>query len=66
MERVIALIGNLAGVAGILLCLLAGGARVLGDFHLYDYSAITIFQAGIGLMVLACLAKLEVLQISTR
>jgi hypothetical protein len=66
MERIIALVGNLSGIAGILLCLVSGATRFLGDFHLFDFTAITIFQAGTGLMVLGCLAKLELLLMRAR
>ena len=37
-------------VIGLLMCLTAGVVRLLGDFHLSGYSAMTIFQAGTGLI----------------
>ena len=61
MERLVLLAGNVSAIIGLLMCLTAGAVRLLGDFHLSGYSAMTIFQAGTGLMVLACLAKLEIL-----
>lgn len=61
MEKLISVAGNLLAVAGVLMCFGAGLVRLSGEFHLYGYSAVTIFMAGIGLMVMACLAKLEVL-----
>lgn len=61
MERLIALAGNLAAVTGLMICLGAGVARLLGHFHLFGYSTMTMFMAGTGLMVMACLAKVELL-----
>ena len=59
MERMITLVGNLSALAGILLCVGAGIARVLGHYLISGYSSMTLFQVGTGLMVLACLCKLE-------
>jgi hypothetical protein len=61
MERLILLAGNLVAVIGLVMSLGAGVVRLSGHFHLYGYSAMTIFTAGTGLIVIACLAKLEVL-----
>jgi len=52
------LIGNIATLSGILLFLVAGIARLSGAHYLMGYENMTIFTAGIGLMVTACLAKL--------
>jgi len=61
VERLISLAGNLIAVIGLMLCLGAGVVRLSGSFHLFGYSAMTIFMAGTGLMVMACLAKVELL-----
>ena len=66
MERVITIIGNLAALVGILLCLVSGVARVTGSYHVAGYAAMTLFQAGTGLMVLACLCKLETILMRMR
>ena len=66
MERVITIIGNLAALVGILLCLVSGVARATGSYLIAGYAAITLFQAGTGLMVLACLCKLETLLMRMR
>ena len=63
MERMLTLIGNLSALAGILLCGGAGIARVFGLYLLSGYATMTLFQVGTGLMVLACLCKLESLLI---
>ena len=61
MASLISLAGNMVAVIGVLMCLGAGVVRLLGNFHLFGYSAMTIFMAGTGLMVMACLAKVELL-----
>ena len=66
MERLISLAGNLLAVIGLSMCLVAGLVRLSGDFHLFGYSAMTIFMAGTGLMMMACLAKLELLLLRGR
>ncbi len=66
MERLILLAGNLVAVIGLVMCLGAGVVRLSGHFHLYGYSAMTIFVAGTGLIVIAILSKLEVLLMRSR
>jgi hypothetical protein len=66
MERMIMLIGNISALAGILLCGGAGVMRLLGLYLIADYATMTLFQVGTGLMVLACLCKLESLLIRSR
>ena len=53
--------GTLAGILGATLCAIAGGTRAAGAFYLAGYETTTLFTAGTGLMVFACLLKLEVL-----
>ena len=59
MQQLINYTGYLTGGAGILLCIAAGLTRLSGDYYLAGYAATTIFSVGTGLMVFACLAKLE-------
>ena len=40
---------------------MAGAARLTGSYHVASYEAMTLFNAGVGLMVFAVLVKLEVL-----
>ncbi|HLC41167.1 MAG TPA: hypothetical protein VJO34_06005 [Methylomirabilota bacterium] len=56
--------GHLTAVVGLVLCLVAGVTRLLGNYHALGYESMTLFIAGIGLMVAACLAKLEKLSMS--
>lgn len=57
--RVITRVGNISGVAGILVCLVSGLARLAGNYYIFGYEGETIFVTGIALMVLACLVKLH-------
>lgn len=66
MERLISQAGNLIAVIGLMMCLGAGFVRLSGNYHMFGYSAMTVFTAGTGLMVMACLAKLELLLLRSR
>jgi hypothetical protein len=66
VEKVILLVGNVAAIVGLTMCLGAGLFRLLGNYHLFGYSSMTVFMAGTGLLVMACLAKLEVLLLRSR
>lgn len=61
MQPILRLAGSITGIAGIALCLIAGLARVSGEYYLLGYETTTLFTVGTGLMVFACLAKLECL-----
>ena len=61
MKTIYALGGNIAALGGILLCLVAGLARLLGFYYVAGFAASTLLLAGIALLVLACLAKLQLL-----
>jgi hypothetical protein len=55
-------VGNVSAIVGILLSFGAGFARVLGLYLVSGYTTMTLFQVGTGMMVLACLCKLQALQ----
>jgi hypothetical protein len=59
MTKNLGIIANIIAVLGVLLCFVAGVARLAGNYHVLGYEAMTLFQAGTGLMVFACLAKLQ-------
>jgi len=61
MQQLLTLTGSIAAVFGILLCAIAGLARLSGLYHLAGYEATTIFTVGTGIMVFACQVKLEAL-----
>ena len=62
MNKVIEIVGNISGVSGILACVVSGAYRLVGQ-HTVSNQILSesLFILGIGLMVLACLAKLQLL-----
>ena len=58
--------GNGAALLGVLVCLVAGGARVAGAYYLMGFELMTLFIGGMGLMLGACLAKLHRLLMATQ
>jgi len=61
METSLLWIGRLAGWVGVLMCLIAVGARLAGAFWIGGFQAGTVLQAGMAAMLLGCLAHLVVL-----
>ncbi|HHH39109.1 MAG TPA: hypothetical protein ENK50_05995 [Sedimenticola sp.] len=59
MERLLAVVGNVAAVLGIAVCLVAGVSRIMGDFYLLGFSNGSLFQGGIALLLVAMLARLQ-------
>ena len=66
MEKVMGLLGNIIGVAGVLVIFVAGLSRLLGNYHLVGFELVTLFTGGIALMVMACLVKLHQLNLSMK
>lgn len=66
MLRIIGLVGSLIGVVGVLVCVFAAGARVMGHYHVLAVQTESLFSLGTALMVAACLAKLETIAATTR
>ena len=59
MYKYLALAGSISGIVGMLTCLISGLARIAGYYYLADYQSTTVFNMGVGLMVFACLVRLE-------
>lgn len=59
MEKIVDITGNLVAVVGVLICLAAGLARVIGNYYIFGYESEAFFIGGIALMVMGCLAKLH-------
>jgi type IV secretory pathway VirB2 component (pilin) len=66
MQQLLTLTGHIAAIVGILICFASGMARIAGHYHLAGYESTTLFTVGIGLMVFACLVKLETLTANSR
>lgn len=56
MSGLLMWVGRLAGLAGALLCGVAGAARLSGAYQLGSYQALTVLDAGTALMVMGGLA----------
>ena len=65
MNKVIGIVGNIVAVLGMLACLVAGVARLFDRFYVANFEAMVVFSLGVGLMVLACLIKLYLLESKT-
>ncbi len=61
MDTILAWAGNLAALAGIAICAIAGVARLTGSFFMSGFAVGTLFLGGMALMVLACLIKVHLL-----
>ncbi len=62
MQQLIQWSGNVAAVVGILCCLAAVSVRLSGSYYMPgDVEVMTVFTLGMGSMVFASLAKLELL-----
>ena len=61
MNKLIEIVGNVVAILGILTCLAAGLARLAGSWYLVGFETMVLFNVGIGLMVMGCLARLHVL-----
>jgi len=59
---IVEIVGNVSAIVGVLLTFGSGVARILGMYLVSGYATMTLFQVGTGLMVLACLCKLEAMQ----
>ena len=60
MQQLIRLSGNVAAVLGVLCCAVAVLSRLSGSYYVPGgVEAMSVFSLGVGMMVFACLAKLE-------
>ena len=53
--------GNVVLLLGLIICTVAGAARLAGAHYLFGLESITLFNGGAVLLIVACLAKLELL-----
>ena len=56
--NLLVMLGRLAGLAGILVCLVAGIARLLGNYYLAGFAANTLLQAGMAGLLIGSFALL--------
>lgn len=62
MEKLYGSIANTAAIIGLLVCIWAGIVRISGNHYLLGFELMSLFLAGSGLLLLACLAKLYQLE----
>jgi hypothetical protein len=61
MNKLILWVGHAASALGILVCLGSGLARLADSWYVAGFQAMVLFNVGVGLMVMGCLAKLHLL-----
>ena len=61
LQKFLLWVGRLAGLLGVLVCVVAITGRMGGTWGIFYFQIGTIFQAGIALMVLGCLGYLALL-----
>jgi hypothetical protein len=54
-------IGRIAGIVGLLVCLVAVGVRLGGSYLLGGFPVVTLFTGGIAAMVAGCFCLLWVM-----
>ena len=59
MKQLFGTLGNVAAIFGILLCLVAGIWRVLGNYYMMGFQIVTLFSVGVSFLVVAILFKVE-------
>ena len=58
MEKLMTKLGYISAIIGFLLCAIAAVLRLTGLYTILTFEAITLLQAGIALMVFACMIRL--------
>jgi hypothetical protein len=61
MQKILKSVADVAGIIGVLLCIFAGMARILGTFHIGGYESLTLFNIGMGGMIFSILLKVDIL-----
>lgn len=61
MNKLVEVIANFLALVGVLFCLVSGGSRLVGLFYVAGFEAVTLLNAGIALMVLSVVLKIELI-----
>jgi len=59
MTDILKIGGNIALFLGLIICIVAGATRLVGEHYALGFALITLFNGGAVLLIVACLAKLE-------
>jgi len=62
MNKLIETIATIAAVLGVALTVGSGLARVLGMYYLGDFQTMTVFNGGMGIMLVGIVGKLHLLK----
>ena len=54
MDNLLVTVGRIAGIAGLVLCVVAGLARILGNFYLLGFSVGSLLLGGMGGLLIGC------------
>ena len=54
MDNALMTIGRIAGVVGILVCAVAIIGRLLGNYHMLGFEAVTLLHGGTSVVVIGC------------
>ena len=63
MNKLIRVAGDIAAIAGILVCGFSGTTRIFGIYEIAGFGTMALFTVGIGMMVFACLVKVHLLTV---
>jgi type IV secretory pathway VirB2 component (pilin) len=55
-------VANIVATIGVVICAVSGLNRLLGNYHLLGYEAMTLFTGGISLMIFSALIKLHIIE----
>ncbi len=61
MTNFIKTTANFAAIVGVLICILSGLLRLLGNFYIAGFELLTLYYIGLGMMIFSGLLKLEVI-----
>jgi len=61
VQKILEGLANATGILGMICCIIAGLARIAGIYHLAGFEALTLFNLGVGAMVMGGIIKLEVI-----
>ena len=61
LQLVLRWVARLAGILGVLMTLLAFASRLGGTFQIMDFQTGTVMQAGMAVMLIACVIYLSLI-----
>lgn len=62
LNKIIVFLSNITALLGILFCFASGIMRILGNYYFMHFDIMTVFVAGLGLMVFSVLLEMRLLR----